>query len=79
MQVPTSLHETAAAEMTLWALCLYCGRNLGLQNPHELHPRVRDGNDALEAVASTFDCCRPGGVRLVPTPRTMVSFDRMVR
>lgn len=70
---PTTIREVAKLEMTLWAVCLYCG-HARLKDPNALSGR----GDALDAVALHMNChrCNRGLIKLVPTPRTMVTFDR---
>ena len=75
---PTKLRDVIAAGMTIWAFCLYCA-HASLFDPAHLRLRLKDGDDELSAVAQRLRCsqCRRKGVKLIPTPRTMVSFDRM--
>ena len=72
------LAEVSAADMMLWAFCLYCS-HAQLVDPRFLFAKVKDGDDSLVTLAQLFKCgnCKRKGVKLIPTPRTMVSFDRM--
>lgn len=78
MADPATLDETCKAEMTLWAFCRACG-HASLFDPQYLRPKAKSGDDRLESIAAQFKCsmCKRGDVRLIPTPRTMVSFEKM--
>lgn len=70
--------EVIAADMTIWVFCLYCS-HASLMDPMHLAVKARDKDDALATLAELFRCgrCKRKGVRLIPTPRTMISFDNM--
>jgi transposase-like protein len=78
MRGPDTIDATCKADMTLWAFCLYCA-HAALFDPHHLRSKVKGGDDRLETVAARFKCnlCKRRSVLLVPTPRTMISFDKM--
>ena len=78
MDDPATLPETVTAEMTLWAFCRCCG-HASLFDPQFLRGKVKDGDERLSAMAAQFKCsrCNRADVRLIPTPRTMVSFEKM--
>ena len=75
---PDTLRAVLDAEMTLWVFCLSCS-HAGLVDPRFLLEKVKDGNDSLATLANSFRCthCSRNDIRLIPTNRTMVSFDKM--
>jgi hypothetical protein len=76
---PGSLAGVIAAGMTLWAFCLYCA-HASLIDPSHLRARLKaSSDDGLDVIADRFRCtrCRRKGVKRIPTPRTMNSFDKM--
>jgi hypothetical protein len=75
---PTKLREVIAAEMTIWAFCVYCA-HASLIDPRSLRGKLKAGFDRLETIAERFrrTRCKRKGVKLIPTPRTMISFDKM--
>ena len=48
-------------------------------NTHFLTAKAKGDDDALTMLAHLFRCsrCKRKGVKLIPTPRTMVSFEKM--
>ena len=67
-----------AADMTIWAFCVYCS-HASLIDPLHLSAKAKGRDDALTTLAEVFRCgrCKRKGVKLIPTPRTMISFDKM--
>jgi hypothetical protein len=75
---PTKLREVIAADLTIWAFCVYCS-HASLFDPLHLRVKIKGSDeDALGVIAERFRCtsCKRKGVKLIPTPRTMVSFDK---
>jgi len=74
LEKPTTLVETLRARMTLWALCLNCGK-AGLVDPQRLF-KAPEKDEPLDAVAAELACshCKSKLTQLVPTPRSMMYF-----
>jgi len=77
---PTKLREVIAADMTIWVFCIYYS-HASLFDPGHLRVKIKGSNDdnGLAVIAERFRCtsCKRKGVKLIPTPRTMVSFQKM--
>jgi len=74
-----SLTDASAAGSSIWIFCVWCGR-VQLVEPRWLLSHVKDAPNQLDELERRLCCssCKRRGVRLIPTPRTMVSFERMV-
>lgn len=73
------LSGVIAADMTIWVFCVYCS-HASLFDPAYLRVKIKGSDeDALAVIAERFRCgnCKSKGVKLIPTPRTMVLFDKM--
>lgn len=80
MNEPQTLGDAQNAEMTIWVFCLYCG-GAHLMAPHALRSKVIDGDDRLVAVAEAMEACfrcKRHGTKLIPTPRTTITFDKIM-
>jgi hypothetical protein len=75
---PELLRDVIAADMTIWVFCLFCS-HAQLVHPRFLHGKTKGEDDSLTMLAHLFRCgnCKRKGVKLIPTPRTMISFDKM--
>jgi hypothetical protein len=74
-----SIKEALADDlMASWVLCTWCGRT-ALMEPRALQASVEGKPDALDELERRLRCngCKRLGCKIIPTDRTMVSFDRM--
>lgn len=78
MEDPVTLADVKRLDLTLWAFCLMCGRS-HLLDPHQMPKGANVAADRLDEIAKKFKChnCGSQFSRLIPTPRTMVSFTKM--
>jgi hypothetical protein len=73
-----NLQAAASSGLTIWVFCVWCGHAM-LTEPFFLAAMVKDLPSILEELERRLRCqkCRRHGVKLIPTDRTLVSFDRM--
>jgi len=77
-EVARTISECDAARFVVWVFCVWCG-NARMMEPRFLVAQIKDPPNLLEQLEKRLCCekCRRHGVRLIPTDRTSVSFDRM--
>jgi hypothetical protein len=65
-------------ENTIWAFCVWCSHSQ-LFDMTWLIAQAKDRTAPLSEIETRLKCmkCERHGVRLIPTPRTMVNFDRL--
>jgi hypothetical protein len=70
--------ECDRAGFAIWLFCPWCGHSR-LAETRWLVAQVKDPPNMLDELEKRLTCdkCRRRGVRLIPTDRTMASFDRM--
>lgn len=73
-----SIREADRGGFPIWIFCPWCSHSR-LTEPRWLTAQVKDAPDQLEALEERLRCgqCKRMGVRLIPTDRTMVDFERM--
>lgn len=73
-----SIQECARDGFALWVFCVWCG-HAQVTDAAELMGRLKRDDGMLEELEERLRCqaCRRQGVKLIPTDRTTVSFDRM--
>ena len=73
-----SLRDAFRDGFCIWVLCTWCGHTR-LTEPGFLAALVKDPPNALDELEQRLTCegCKRLGVRLIPSDRTMVSWDRM--
>jgi hypothetical protein len=59
-------------------ICVWCGRST-ITEPSFLMAQVKNAPDLIDALEKQLTCssCQRAGVRIIPTDRQIVSFDRM--
>ena len=69
----------ATAGASIWAFCVWCGHSQ-LFDAAWLTTQAKNRTAPLVEIEARLKCgrCERHGVRLIPTPRTMVSFDKTV-
>ncbi len=74
-----SIQECARDGFTLWVFCVWCGRS-HITDASDLMRKLKRDDGMLEELEERLRCqsCGRQGVKLIPTDRTTVSFDRMV-
>jgi len=75
--VITTLQEAARERFSIWVFCPWCGHS-HLADAQWLTNQVKDPPNMLDELEKRLRCgsCRRWGAKLIPTDRTMVSFDR---
>lgn len=72
-----SASAVATAGASIWAFCVWCG-HAQLFDGMWLTAQAKNKTAPLVEIETRLKCskCQRHGVRLIPTPRTMMSFDK---
>lgn len=73
-----SIQECAKDGFALWIFCVWCG-HASITDAAGLMGKVKQREGMLEELEERLRCamCRRSGIKLIPTDRTTVSYDRM--
>lgn len=77
-ELVTTITDLDHYDLKTWVFCVWCGY-AHLTEPRWLVAQVKDPPNLLDELERRLRCSKCGnfGVRIIPTDRTMVSFDRM--
>ena len=73
-----SIRAADKADLAIWVFCVWCG-HAQLAEGRWLVAQVKDPPNLLDELERRLRCysCHRHGVRLIPTDRTLASFERM--
>lgn len=73
-----SLRDASQRDLAIWVFCVWCG-HAHITEPHYLAGLVKEPPNMLDELERRLTChtCNRKGVKLIPTDRTTVSFERM--
>jgi hypothetical protein len=77
-EVCQDIREAHRDGFTVWVFCVWCG-HATITEPSFLMAQVKNAPDLIDALEKRLTCssCHRAGVRIIPTDRQIVSFDRM--